>query len=1214
MAIEYTPDQQRVIDIRGKNVLVAAAAGSGKTAVLVERIIQRITDKENPIDIDRLLIVTFTNAAAAQMKERIYQAIIKKQEVEPDDANLARQASLVHTAMITTIHSFCLFLLHNHFHEIGLDPSFRIADEGEISLMQEEVMKELLEESFEKKEAAFLQCKKYFAPRIKDRALADTVLKLYRFAMSYPWPAKWLLACKDDFAIADEETLEESAFVKLALDYARQYLEEDKKLAGQMMELCAQSDGPYMYMPACESDLALIERLMMLRTYKEAYEAFLGTEFQALSRKKDETVSGDKRDKVKAIRDIIKSDIKKCREQFFFASQEETLAGLLQAKEAVGALIDLTILYMERFAERKREKNIIDFSDMEHLALSVLMRGENNEPTETALSYREYFEEIMIDEYQDSNLVQELLLLAISREDAELANNRFMVGDIKQSIYRFRLARPEIFLEKYNKYDAKSGNDGCVRIDLRKNFRSRKEVIESVNLICGRVMTNLVGGVSYDDRSALYLGADYPQTKGADYGTELLLYESGGQEEDNHYNKREKEAFMVAAKIKELVGKFPVTDETSKEPRPAKYGDIVILLRSNQGWEEHFKRVLTMQQIPVHTESRTGYFEADEIQSVMNFLRVLCNPYGEIALCACLTSVFGGMDSAGLAKLRIIDKEGKLYENLQKSENDKCVTFIKRLEKFRTMSDYTEIYDLLCAIFKEYHYLEYVTAMPGGEQRKANVEMLLEKAVAYEKTSYHGLYSFIHYMEKLQKYEVDFGEADTAEEFADAVRIMSIHKSKGLEFPICFMSGMAKKMNLMDTRSSLIMDVDYGLAVNVIDSERRIRTRSMRKEVLAQKLKMDSLGEELRILYVGLTRAKEKLFLSGTLTDYEAYMEKLSLWADDKEPIPFSKLGSAASMLEYVLSAVGREGLKTSVWHDKDLGIQSMAQMFSKEALEKLFQKRIMGTSGKQRILEKERENYEELWQKFHFQYPSAYLKNLYTKTSVSELKKAHIHEDEETNVMFETEIQKPYLPEFMEEEKKTSGTSRGSAYHRVLELLDYGRLYGLYLEKSEGRFQPLEKTELWQFVKGQMRLIADSGRMSEDITLVSPKKIAVFAGTRTAYRMAHAAYMGKLYREQPFVMAIDANRIVPEIREGREKVLIQGIIDVFFHEKDETTGEEYVVLLDYKTDRVESSQELVRRYCLQLDYYAEALEKLTGMPVREKWIYGFYKEKEIAL
>ncbi|MBE5870404.1 MAG: helicase-exonuclease AddAB subunit AddA [Lachnospiraceae bacterium] len=1232
MAMNFTEDQQRVIDIRNSNVLVAAAAGSGKTAVLVERIIQLITDKEKPVDIDRLLVVTFTNAAAAQMRERIYQAIIRKLEEEPEDPNLARQAALVHNAMIMTIHSFCLFLLHNHFHEIGLDPAFRIADEGETSLMREDVKKALFEECYTQRSEAFLHCKDYFAPGVRDTALAQLVEKLADFALSYPEPKKWLERCKRDYKIGEDYSPDQTDWMQLGMLYAYRYLLEDRRLAGKMMQLCEEKDGPYMYAENVKKDAALLDDLFAAKDYETLRKKLADCKFSTLSRKKDESVSEEKKTGFKILREMIKEDVKTLKNSLFFESAGRVTEGLAQSKAAVETLIDLTISYLERFEAYKRDRGVIDFSDMEHLALKILLDEETKEPGQTAASYRDYFEQIMIDEYQDSNLVQELMLSAISREDSNQPNNRFMVGDIKQSIYRFRLARPEIFLEKYKAYEKKDEkadpSNACERIDLSKNFRSRREVIESVNQVFEKIMTEAVGGVEYDEKAALYAGAVYPEISGnrGGFQTELLIYEEADPEmsekgatertaenEEILRNRRQKEAVMVASKIEELVGSFQITDEETGKPRPAGYRDIVILLRSNQGWDEVFKKALNDRGIPVYTESKTGYFAADEVQNVLNFLRVLKNPYHDIPLTAVMTSVFGGMTADDLAALRLRDPDKCLYENLLTAKEEKAVRLREQIEKYRTLSDHTDIYRLLCIMMKDYHYPEYVEAMPDGRGRRANVEMLLQRAVDFEKTSYHGLYSFIHYMEKLQKYEVDFGEADQMAEDADVVRIMSIHKSKGLEFPICFMAGMAKKINLLDLRGILFMDVDYGLAVPVIDCNNRVKRKSLRKEILAQKMKLDTLGEELRILYVGMTRAREKLFLCGAVADYEKLVTKWEAVSMGGGTVPFSRLSSMQSHLEYVVSAVGRNGFATTVFHDGDLLGAQVAKELSGLTGRKRLEAFISGCgqhSGEDGEKDRLCLQFEE---KFSYQYPYDYLSTLYTKTSVSELKKAHIHEDEETQVVFETdETARPYLPGFCRQKEEAGGTARGTAYHRLLELIDYKALYRLYEEHREGNYAPLPADTVADFTKQEFERIGTCGKMKEDIGLVSQKHIQKFLESKSAYRMARADRAGKLYKEQPFVMAVDANRIRQEVSAGLEEVLIQGIIDVFFVETDET-GEAQVVVLDYKTDRIESGQALVRRYQTQLDYYGEALRKLTTFPNKEKIIYSFHLGEELS-
>lgn len=1220
MGVSFTLDQQKVIDARQTNLLVAAAAGSGKTAVLVERIIQKITEKENPVDVDRILVVTFTNAAAAQMRERIQKAIQMKLEENPEDENLLKQNSYIHNAQITTIHSFCLYLLRNHFHEIDLDPGFRIGDEGELLLLQKEIMKKMMEEANEKKSESFLECKAYFAPKVMDKKLTELIMKLYQFSMSYPFPAKWLLECKHCTDLKEEKELEKNPIVLFFVRFMRDLVGELEVYLEKMEQLMNTPDGPYMYEKAYQADCKIVDALRKCNSYHNFYETLRTVSFEKLSPKKDDSVSVLTKDAYKLIRTQFKSLVEDLKNKYFFASGQEIIYGIQNAKVAVDELIDLTLLFMERFSEKKREKNVVDFSDLEHFALAILLRGENLEPTETALAYRDYFDEIMIDEYQDSNLVQEMLLSAVSRQqDKNRYNNRFMVGDIKQSIYRFRMARPEIFMEKYDSFLDIDENgtpvnpyDTNTRIDLSMNFRSRKQVIDTVNSVFYKIMEKYLGGVKYNYKHALNLGANAEEYPGQCYESELLIYEQASEwmkEEaqeneqkislDRNVNLKEREAKMVADKINELVGIYQVYDNETGQFRKAKYKDIVILLRTTSGWDEVFKTVLNSQGIPVFVTSKTGYFSADEVQTILKLLAVINNPYNEVALASVLSSFIVGLSVNELAALSVIKEEGNLYEKLLEYEHPKCVRFLKELERFREWSDDYGIYELMNGVLSTYHYLEYVSAKPGGEQRRANVEMLLEKANSYEKTSFHGLQAFLEYMDQLQAYEVDYGEADVTDEESDVVRIMSIHKSKGLEFPICFVSGLNKTINIMDVFSPVILDVDYKMGFPFKNTKLHITKKNPLREMLAYKIKLDQLGEELRILYVAMTRAKEKLYLTASCKDLDTIRKKIDAVGFLDGKIPKMTLLNATSLLEYIWISRGIWGEDIHIYHDEDLMGNEIFYEFSTVMLKQNFERQTKEKNG---------DISELLNEKFSFVYPYDYLSKLYTKTSVSELKKAHIHESEETNVIFETEqTQIPYLPEYMREEKKSSGTSRGSAYHRVLELIDYKKLFQVFGSKTI--YAPPDNALILDFTKAEFSRIANYEQMNEDIALVDLKKVAAFLGSESAFRMAKADANGKLYKEQPFVMAVDARELIPDLP-VEEKVLIQGIIDVFFVE--ETKNAEEVVVLDYKTDRVDEAKELLSRYKSQLTYYGEALEKLTTLHVKEKIIYSFALGAEI--
>lgn len=1222
MSVSFTSEQQKVIDTHGCNLLVSAAAGSGKTAVLVERIVKMVSDEEHPVDIDRLLVVTFTNAAAAQMRERISNAIAQKLVKEPENEHLQRQSALLHNAQITTIDSFCLFVIRNHFHTIGLDPGFRIGDEGELKLLKQDVLSEVLEQCYQKEEEAFLHCMEYFSTGSRDSAVEEAVLKLYEFAMSHPFPEEWLQERKKDYLLPThqqngegiqekDQNLMQLPWMQELLDNTGLQLRGMADRMGQCAAVCEEPDGPYMYGELLEQEREKLEKLADAVTYEERYTAFEKLVFGRLPSKKDDTVDAEKRELVKNARTQIKEQVQKLQKDFFACSKEEILRQMAVCQEAVCALVELALLFKQSFEDAKRARNLIDFDDMEHFALSILLqRNEDGSltPTDTAIEYRSHFAEILIDEYQDSNLVQEYLLSAISGE-TEGNFNRFMVGDVKQSIYKFRLARPELFLEKYNTYSMEEGQPG-LRIDLHKNFRSREEVLHSANAVFSQVMIPELGGIVYDDAAALYPGASYPEPSDSEYDTELLLFHEV------------EEARGIAAKIKELTTSFQVTDEETGQLRKVHYKDIVILLRTTSGWDEAFKQVLEEEGIPVHVTSKTGYFAAAEVQELLHFLRVLDNPLQDIPLYGVLHSYFGGFFEEEIAEIKAAfpkkrylydavlsygekEKEAELWKTTELQQ--KVQIFLKKIEYYRELAVYMPVHELLQTIIREYSYLSYVAARPGGSKRRANVEMLLVKASDYEKTSYYGLYHFLRYMEQLEKYDVDYGEANLQDENADVVRIMSIHKSKGLEFPVCIVAGLAKGFNNRDTNERLVLDVDLGIGVDYVNPEQRVHSRNIRRNYIAAKLRQDNLAEELRILYVAMTRAKEKLILTGTLKNPEKQLGEGKLVQGTQEnAFSYYTLLQMKSFLDVMLLATARESEKTE--HRIAVTVVNEEDMTASEVRESLSRE-----SARQRLLLSDMENgidrtlWEQIKEKFAYTYPYDNLRELYTKTTVSELKKAGMQEEQEFAFsLYEEEPIVPYLPKFIRQEEKISGTDRGSAFHKVMELFDFKTLLECDTEDTR------QMTEMMQNALEQMR---QQGTLSKTYyEAVSVPKLVHFLQSDAARRMAEADCKGKLYKEQPFVLGLPANRL-RETFPDQETVLIQGIIDVFFEENGS-----YVVL-DYKTDAVKEPEELVKRYQVQLDYYGEALEQLSGykftgqgMRTAEKIIYSFGLEQEIKL
>ena len=1268
MGMKFTEDQQRVIDLRNCNILVSAAAGSGKTAVLVERIVELVSgsgcDSARAVDIDRLLIVTFTNAAAAQMRERITKALSDRVEAEPDNEHIKKQLMLIHNAKIMTIHSFCLYLIKNHFNDIGLDPDFRTADEGEIRLLKQEVLSELLEEQFALGRQKFTDCVEYFAYDGREKRLEELIERLYTFSGSYPFPEKWLRQHRMDYHVETFEELVKTEWFAGMMQEISALLQECKEQEKAALKVCEEPDGPYFYAVALEQDQELIAGLeqelasvvqtasepeqsvapaeMDSSVAKDAFEALAarvqGISYARMAPKKDDSVSAEKRELVKAMRERVKSLLGTLSEKYFASGPKQWLAECRQADAALCELVDLALLFGERLTEKKREKNLLDFEDMEHLALQILLKEEENGqmvPSDTALEYREQFVEILIDEYQDSNLVQEFLLQSISGED-DGRFNRFMVGDVKQSIYKFRLARPELFLEKFATYQKEDGS--CVRVDLKQYFRSRHEVTDCVNDLFLQLMHRELGGVEYDADAALYPAAQFPEADGeaadarekdvalggeekqgsavpvstaceasiarSPYEPELCIAAISGEKGED---PKELEAKMIAGKIREIVGKLPVRDSESGQLRPARYQDIVILLRTTSGWDETFKKILEENAIPVFVTSKTGYFAATEVQTVLNFLRVLNNPLQEIPLFGVLKSVLFGFSDAQLATLRALDETGKrcLYDCVKlaagegesvegsvgygsgsngadASLREKCCSFLSFLNRYREYAVYLPIHKLMEQFLEETGYLYTVSALPGGVQRRINVEMLLTRAESFEKTSYSGLFHFIRYMEQLEKYDIDYGETGASDENADVVRIMSIHKSKGLEFPVCFVSGLSKRFNRQDSVAPVLMDMDLGLAIDWVDPTARIRHTTLKKNVLARKLNADSMGEELRVLYVALTRAEEKLILTGTCKEDKLPREDAAQGAYGYSAL---RLQEASSYYDLVLPA----------WQSVGRRLQICTQ---EELLQAELVRASLGYNSRQKLFEeagKEPEAAElALCERLQKPYAHENLAGLFVKTTVSELKKEGMQEEAAEGIeLFPEEEVVPYLPQFVREQEETvSGTTRGSAYHRLLEIF------------------PFERQETWTAAK--IRTVIEEckadRRLSEEYAAaINVYKIRAFLQTPLAARMAKAARSNRLHREQPFVLGLSANRLNTDFPED-ETVLIQGIIDVYLEEEDG------IVLADYKTDLVKDPKELILRYRVQLDYYEEALVRLTGKCVKEKLIYSFGLEQEITL
>jgi ATP-dependent helicase/nuclease subunit A len=1297
----FTVEQQSVIDARNSNVLVSAAAGSGKTTVLVERIIQRITG-DKPIDIDRLLVVTFTKAAASSMKDKILEAISKKLEEDPGNAHLQRQETLVHGAQITTIDSFCQYVIRNNFNEIGLDPSYRVGDEGEMKLLMQDVLAELLEEKYAEGDEAFLNCTEYFSTGKDDTRIEDFILSLYNYAMSMPFPEDWLIERKSDYEI-DEACFEEAFFVKDCKKLTAQLLEECEMRLQMALSLASAPDGPYVYCDLLEKELGMISGIRESGDYSfdELRAALLNVSFDRLPSKKDDSVNADKREAAKDHRNYVKKKLTELTEKFFSEDKKTICKHMNYAKEPVAVLADLAISFKEKFDAKKREKGIIDFGDMEHLALQILVKNEDGKfvPTNAARQYRDYYEEVMIDEYQDSNNVQEMLLSVISGE--EIGNyNRFMVGDVKQSIYKFRLARPEIFMEKMESYgsevDAKKR-----KISLHNNFRSRREVLDSVNYIFEQIMGKDLGGVSYNDDAALIAGASFEKPDNPDeFATEYLFVDAGDEKKDG---SRELEARMIAARIKELMADGVVSAKDGGF-RKVRYSDIVILMRATSGFEDIIKKVFDEQGIPAYIESKSGYFSAIEVEVILNLLRVISNPLQDIPLVSVMHSPICGFSDEELAIIKAVDRKRNIsplagssfYEILKRSIDDeaegtasdggsvkenneasdtekadipesiknKIRKLVDLITKLRYHSEFLPVNELIKEIYELTGYYEYCAALPGGERRSANLNMLAEKAAVYEKTSYRGVFHFVRYIEQLGKYEVDFGEAGTLDENADVVRLMSIHKSKGLEFPICFVAGMSKSFNFRDIYNSVVSDMDLGIGTHAIDLEKRILYRTLRKRMMEETMKMDILGEEMRILYVAMTRAKEKLILTGSmklgnpekksasdfgpkLTALKRFRNRDRIEGDQPYLLPFFLRSTASSYQDLLLMALARHPAYKTLCDmaeadceavDESCGISVSSirgddnsyvvpykfRIFTAKELEASEFIEDLGLDMKLKDIAvlnaDEKALSDSFKEKFLEKYAYVNLGRLFVKTTVSELKKAAYVDENEPVHDIGPKVGSPdeddeNIPSFVKaSDKKLFGAERGTVYHKIMELIydNNGARADAFQGTDDSTGNKVDKftsyDERLKTPGSWIEYLEETGMLADGAgDCVNTEDITAFCSSSVGLRMKTAMEAGHLHRESQFMMGVSSERIDKELP-PEELVLIQGIIDVWFEEDDG------IVLLDYKTDKVRSGDELIHRYKVQLDYYQEALERITGKKVKERIIYSFTLGETISV
>ena len=1214
MANKWTERQLEAIEARGSDILVSAAAGSGKTAVLVERIITRILAGEQTID--RLLVVTFTKAAAAEMRQRIGAAIAKKLEEDPGNLHLQEQMAFLPRADIKTIHAFCLQVIQEYYHLLEIDPAVRTADPAEVKLLQKDVLDELFEELYaEENNEWFLNLLETFTASTKDDKLKELILQAYAYGTGATNPEKLLTEKAEDFALREDQTIDDCKWFSFIREGVQNHVEY---ALYQLEKAFFLSDGGEFdgYHNLLEKEVQMVQNLRAALDgpYKDWRLAYIGVDFARLPAYKGQ--EKELAEQIKALRDDAKKTLKEKVGEVYFAYSAEMQAELIRNMYPIAkALADVTLRFMEAFAAAKREKNIIDFTDYEHFALKVLL-DENEDPTQAAAEIRQRYDEIMIDEYQDSNIVQEMVLKAVSGY-ADGENNRFMVGDVKQSIYRFRQAMPELFNEKYLKYPVAEGGKER-KIILSSNFRSRKNILDGINYIFRQIMCRELGDIAYDAEAALYAGAEFPPCAEPHGGeNEIILIEtretedSDLSEELQEMDRRQVEATAVAKRIRELMESgYHVLDKKTGTYRPLQYGDIAILLRSMKNWGSVLEDVFSREGLPYYAETAEGYYSVPEVETVLHILRLIDNPRQDIPLLSILHSPIYELTADELMQIRLHGGKGGYYECLQMyAENGedaelcgKVASFLSDIDGWRRQNRDLSLHELLRVLYRETGYYDYLGMTTGGALRQANLCLLLEKAEQYEKGSRKGLFYFIRYVEDMKTAEVETSSAKLQDDSPDHIRVMTIHKSKGLEFPVVFVSDMGKAFNEMDSREKIIFHQKWGMGMDWMDLEKRVSYRTLSRMALADAIRMENLAEEIRILYVALTRAKEKLILTGTAKDMEKALQKWSQTAETKDrTLPLFRLRRAKSYLDWVMPAYLRHPDCKVVPAD---WIEGMDFRFSAEeskwSLAILTRDDALQTiEEEQKLAEEQKTYFEELelsaektsqreavFRILGWQYPNSRETGLPAKLSISEIKRKY---QEEMSGELQTSLKPIRLPE-KQQTKGLTGAEIGTAMHTVLEECDLRKEY----EK-----EMLEALILELVQKGRLT--------EEEAKAIRRRELLQFFRSELAQRLRLS---DKIETERTFSLLMQPKELFfgADYNDVIDTILVNGIIDCYFVEQDQ------IVLLDYKSDRIYDEEELKERYRIQLQLYKTALERATGLPVKEVYIYSLAMGKAITL
>lgn len=1200
--VKWTNEQLQAIQEKNSNILVAAAAGSGKTAVLVERIIHKIIDEQ--MDIDKILVVTFTNAAASEMRERILEAIYKKLEENPENVHLQRQIILLNKASICTIHSFCLDVIHNHFYEIDLPSNFKIADTAEIDLLKQEVLDDLFEQKYTENDKNFIELLENYTNYRGDEALQELVLKIYKFIQSSPFPIKWLQEKLELLKIEDKD-ISQTIWGKLII----QTVDDDIQESIMQLEVTKSKMALYPEMTkfyqTISEDIINLQDLQKYNSWDELYIKLLNFNFSKWP--VDKKVINDLKEDSKEIRDKVKKHIKEKTAKLLSCSQEQAVKDLKIITPILEKLSNLVTEFTKNFAEKKKEKNCIDFNDIEHFALKILL-DENNNPTEVAKKYKEKFEEIAIDEYQDSNLVQEAILTSISK-----GNNIFMVGDVKQSIYKFRQARPELFLQKYDEYKNKEekAQEDNLKIQLFRNFRSRQNILNITNLVFESIMSKELGDINYNENEYLNYGANYPEPEEIknyagiaeldiiDLKEDESITAFEGEEDEEEQERVEDdvlEAKFVANKIQELLNSNYMVFDKKQGYRKIRPKDIVILLRATSNLSPIYEKELSDLELPVFSDTSGTYLDTVEIQTILSVLKIIDNPLQDIPLVVVLRSSICNFTDNDLITIRLTDRNCNFYEALIKTRlicdgdlKNKIESFLEKLEKWKSISQYMPLDEFIWQIYLDTGYYQYVGLLPNGAMRQANLKTLFEKAKQYEKASFKGLFNFIQFIDKLKKQNGDLASAKLIGENEDVIRIMSIHKSKGLEFPVVFLCNSHKKFNMQDLNDNILLHHDIGFGPTIMDTTRKIKYSSIAKDAIKLKMKQETLSEEQRILYVALTRAKEKLYITGRSKDFTKYVQDknkvLEMYESENIKLDAKLMKKANSYLDWLMYVYlfnqGRtitlkgESYKLSdiitlnVSNKKDL-LKALAK---EEVVEQIDLKEKIEQILKNKSDEENKKSEQALKELLEWKYDYIVDTTLPTKSSVTKIKQEKIKLEEILKGIEseEVEYKKSYTPKFMQEDKKISSAEKGTLVHLCIQRLD---------ERKDYELKDIQNMILNLVEK---EIITQNEADAIDVNLIYQyTKSQLFEELRKAK---------EVHKEQPFYINIPAKDVVSEAENSKKNILVQGIIDLYYIDKNDN-----LVLIDFKTDYISNEpnakEKILDKYKVQLEIYKTALEQ----------------------